>query len=198
VSGSGTGTPSVPGTPPSEPLTLNEARLHLRLITDPADATAHPDDAKISGLITAAREYAEQFCQRAFAVSTHTASGAGFDVALLPPVASIVSVAYLDSAGAEQTLAGSVYELNGKPDAPALRLKIGQSWPAIYSREDAVRVQYVAGVAPADVPYLVKAAMLLTVGHLDANREAVGAVQTFSLPMGVQSLLMPYRLGLGV
>lgn len=46
---------------------------------------------------------------------------------------------------------------------------------------------------------LVRAAMLLTIGHLYANREEVvtGPAPT-QLPMGSRILLAPYRKGMGV
>lgn len=43
----------------------------------------------------------------------------------------------------------------------------------------------------------IRAACLLTFGHLYANREATGQ-EAKELPMGVQYLLMPYRLEMGV
>ncbi|MFK8861999.1 hypothetical protein, partial [Escherichia coli] len=43
----------------AEPLALNEARLHLRIIAAADDATAHPDDALVTALIKAARQAAE-------------------------------------------------------------------------------------------------------------------------------------------
>lgn len=46
----------------------------------------------------------------------------------------------------------------------------------------------------------VEAAVLLICGHLYMNREAVilQGGNAISLPMGVHSLLQPYRVGLGV
>jgi len=184
-------------TPPSvEPVTLLQAKLHLKLITNPADASVHPDDAKVQDLISVAREQAEQFCNRAFAEAGYEARGCGFDVALFGPAGAITSVKYLDTDGAEQTLTNTVYELNASLDR--LRLKIGQSWPAVYARDDAVRVVFSAGDDPADVPRSVWAAMLLIVGTLYDNRASLDDRQTFALPLRVQDLLMPYRVGMGV
>ncbi|MEO8101336.1 MAG: head-tail connector protein [Betaproteobacteria bacterium] len=182
----------------AEPVTLREAKLHVKLITDPADASVHPDDAKLQAWIGAAREYAEQFCNRAFAAATYQALGSEFDVALMPPVSAITTVKYLDGDGAEQLLANTVYELNSNVDEPALRLKIDQVWPSIYNQDDAVRIVFVAGPAPAAVPFMVKAAMLLMIGTLYDNRQEMSDRQTYALPLRVQDLLMPYRLGMGV
>lgn len=47
----------------------------------------------------------------------------------------------------------------------------------------------------------IRAAMLLTVGHLYRNREAVVTGQgaaAVELPLGVETMLWPYRIGLGI
>lgn len=44
----------------------------------------------------------------------------------------------------------------------------------------------------------IKAAILLNLGHLYVNREGVDTVQKQELPMGIQSLLQPYRIGIGM
>lgn len=55
-----------------------------------------------------------------------------------------------------------------------------------------------AGEAPMVVNDAIKAAVLLTIGHLDANREDVVVGATVAeLPRGVRSLLQPYRVGMG-
>lgn len=57
----------------------------------------------------------------------------------------------------------------------------------------------VAGDDPMLANDQVKAAVLLTLGHLYANREdvVVGTI-TAELPRGARSLLQPHRVGLGV
>ena len=44
----------------------------------------------------------------------------------------------------------------------------------------------------------IKAAILLNLGHLCVNREGVDTVQKQELPLGIQSLLQPYRIGIGM
>jgi hypothetical protein len=67
---------------------------------------------------------------------------------------------------------------------------------------DQAALDAAAEVPPAEpmvVNAAIKAAILLLVGHLFANREeaAVG-VSVAALPVNSQRLLQPYRIGLGV
>jgi hypothetical protein len=71
-----------------------------------------------------------------------------------------------------------------------------------YGDADALASAVLDGAAGADPILLnpsVRAACLLILGHLYANREDVvtGTIAT-ELPMGFRSLLMPYRIGMGV
>lgn len=56
-----------------------------------------------------------------------------------------------------------------------------------------------AGPSPMVVNNLIKAAILLIFGHLDANREdGSPGVKVDQIPLGSKHLLQPYRVGLGV
>ena len=60
---------------------------------------------------------------------------------------------------------------------------------------DAAVVAETAGANPLVVNYAIKAAILLTLGHLYANREDVVAGQAVTqIPMGARSLLRPHRI----
>ena len=127
--------------PTMQPLTIAEGRRILRLA--PSE-TGH--DQAISELIQAS---AEQFLTDTGIVlinTTYTHTVEHFDNPMQlthRPISSITSVKYYDSANAQQTLASSVYVLD--VSRRQVRLKPDQSWPAIYSRWDAVEVKYVAG-----------------------------------------------------
>lgn len=60
-------------------------------------------------------------------------------------------------------------------------------------------VEMTAGEHPVVVDDLIRCAVLLTVGHLYANREEVvtGTIAT-RMPVGAEYLLMPYRKCMGV
>lgn len=55
-----------------------------------------------------------------------------------------------------------------------------------------------AGCDPMVVNDAIRAAILLMLGHLYRNREAVVSEATNELPLGVTQLLWPHRVGLGV
>lgn len=208
----------------AEPITLADARLHLR-VDDSGD------DSLISALVSAAREHAESFTGRTFTPSTYEVRFDSFSAGcewprwstsdplwgsiyspywstgyishrLIPlplsPVASIVSVKYVDVDGVEQTLDPSAYVLDDNPDAPGLRLPFGGAWPATRAEANAVRVQFV-GAPPAQMG-AARAAMLLIVGQLYENREEAVYDRGAALQMQLASrtLLTPYRVNMGV
>jgi len=153
----------------TEPVTLAEARLHIKA---DADTT---EDALIEAWITAAREVAEQYTGRALAVQTLEMALQAFPcdghqvIELdMPPVASITSVKYTDTAGVEQTVPGGDYVLSLYGDACAMAPAYGKYWPSTQNTPDAVRIRYVAGYTTA--PKAVYAAILLMVAFLNENR----------------------------
>lgn len=183
-------------TPPAagdEPVQLAQARGWLRV---GVTGQAHPDDSDIQALISAARKAAENFCDRAIAVTTYIAVSDYFTMPLVGPVSEVVSVKYLDPAGVEQVLANTVYELSPDINKPRLRLKIGQSWPSVYSREDAVRIEHKAGTVPnLTEPSMAHAIKMIFTDMYDhrGNTLAVSGVQPYEMPLGVRFLLNPYR-----
>lgn len=109
------------------------------------------------------------------------------------PVASIVSVTYVDSNGAEQVLdSGDYRSIEGEPWS--IIAPFGGSFPATEERPDAVRVRYLAGYGAGECPPDLQAAVLLLLGHLYLNREAVtvGANVVTELPLGVERLCSPF------
>lgn len=188
--------------PLSELITLEEARLHLKLDAEGSPA-AHPDDDLVSVLITAAREHAEGFLNARVAewVLELRLSGFAAEIEIPDRVVSIDAVTYIDQGGVTQTVDPADYELAGSPAVPVLRPVYGTDWPGdVREQGDAVRIQYTTGYStgsPNTLPATIRAAMLLTMGHLYANRQAVADKQPYEIPMGVTALLMPYRRQMG-
>ena len=104
----------------------------------------------------------------------------------LPPVATISSVKYTDTAGVEQTIAGADYALSLYGDSRKLSCTYGITWPLTREIPDAVRIRYVTGYTT--LPTTGKNAMLLLIGHLYENREGVSPIKADEVPLGIRSL----------
>lgn len=185
-------------TPPAEePVTLTEAKNHLRVdLTD--------DDSLISALIVAAREHAEAITRRAFITQTLKLSMDAFPVnngpiyVPMPPLQSVNSLKYFNTGGVEQTLTeGTDYLVDNESEPGRITPAPDTGWPATQNRPNAVSVEFVAGFGDASkVPQGIKQAILLMVGHWYENREGVTMQgnNAGELPMAVDSLLMMHRI----
>lgn len=182
--------------PTAEPITLQEAKDHLRV-----DST--DDDALISAIIEAARQHLDGrdgILSRALMPQTWDYSIDRFpdgDTIPLPlaPAQSITSVKYVDGNGVTQTMSASDYALSADLEwSPSVRLGYNKTWPSTRDTYDAVTVRFVAGYASAAVvPAPLKAAILLLIGHLYENREATAPAQVHEVPLTVKNLIAPYR-----
>lgn len=163
--------------PTEEPISLQEAKLHLRVIADVADVAAHPEDAAISAMIAAARQSAEHITGRAMMPQTWELALDEFEPSIYlpkPPLVSVTSVKYLDDDGVSQTLDPAVYFVDDYGIPAKLTPAYGESWPSTRRQANAVMIRYQAGYAnAAAVPQEIKAWMLLKIGMLYANRESV-------------------------
>ncbi len=155
-------------TPPTvEPITTSEAKSYLRV--DFSD-----DDTFIATCIRSAREYYQSLANRSIGVQTLELGLDRFpDIIELPhpPLISVTSVKYKDSAGVETTMvAGTDYLVDvdsepGRIVRPYLKLwPVFTRWP-IYP----VRVVYVAG--KATIPEQIKTSILYHVALLYRYRD---------------------------
>lgn len=162
--------------PSGEPVTLAEAKAHLRVdITD--------DDVSIAGFIKGAREQFELDTRRALITQTWDLTLDAFPSASelelpLPPLASVTSITYKDVDGNVQTFPAASYVVDVSELFGRIVLKSGYTWPSTTLwAAGAVVVRFVAGYgAAAAVPQGAKQAILLLVAYWYENREAV-AVQ---------------------
>jgi uncharacterized phiE125 gp8 family phage protein len=183
-----------------EVLTLDEAREHLRI--EPfGGPLAHPDDNYITALITTSREWCERYLERAIATQEYeTASDEfGKSIELLSPIQTVDEVSYLDALGESQILPNTNYAVDAFNE-PASVIFIG-NMPAIsQSLPNPVIVSFTAGYEAGNpCPFAIRAAMLLIIGNLYENRQQnVTGMNISELPMGVESLLQPYRLNIGI
>ncbi len=176
--------------PAEEPVSLSEAKNHLRV-------TESDEDALILGLIRAAREQVEADTGRPLLSQTWQLVVDNFsgDLELKPGTVSIVSVKYQGTDNVEQTLADTVYELRERGLVPSLALQYDQTWPDVLSHPNSVTIEFTAGYSEPDfVPQPIKQAMLLLISHLYENREVAAGIKLELVPMAYDCLLSSYRI----
>lgn len=163
--------------PGAEPITLAEAKLHLRV--------EHAvDDGLISIYITAAREKAEHIIGRALISQTWERVLDAFparEIELgMPPVQAITSITYLDAAGATQTVSPANYALDNTTLPGWVLPAATYTWPATADTVNAVRVAFTCGygASGASVPAAARQWMLLHIGAAYRNRETFAQGQT--------------------
>lgn len=179
--------------PASEPITIAEAKVHLRVESDFTD-----DDTLITALIVAARQGAEHMTGRALIPQTLELALDEFEeeISLLrPPLASVSSVKYVDADGVLQTLSTSDYILDDHSAPARVVPAYGTSWPSTRCQPNAVLIRYVAGYAnAAAVPQEIKQWMLLRIGVMYENREEVNIGNIVTEMPFVDCLLDAYKV----
>jgi uncharacterized phiE125 gp8 family phage protein len=189
---------SVYTAPTVEPVTLGEAKVHLRLDPD----TTHPEDDLIAALIVAAREYVESQTDRALiaTVFDYTLDEFPDGWFLTIPKASlsaVASVKYYDADGVLTTWSSTNYVVR-TGDPGEVHLTPTGVWPVTEYRPGAVVIRCTIGygTTAASVPASVRAAILLMVAHLYEHREAVvtGTIAT-DIPLALGSLLASVSWG---
>jgi len=183
------------GTAASEPLTTTEAKLHLRI--DHVE-----EDTLVASLITAARQWCEEYTRRVLMSSTWTQTleafpdnGEPITLARSPVTTASIVVKYYDTAGAQQTCAAATYRVIPR-DPVRIELAPTKSWPSTYDVTDAVSIEFTAGYTQAVlIPAPIRQAILLLVGHWYVAREAVltGTISK-EIEFAVRALLDMYSL----
>lgn len=184
----------------SEVITLADARRHLRLVPF-GNPLAHPDDPDILKWIKSAREWVELYIERTIGTQTFELALDEFPTAieLNPYVQSVTSIKYIDVTGTEQTINPSDYTLDNYSSPCWITPSFAKGFPTVQQIPNAVKVRYIAGYdVNNSVPEPINSAMLLIIGNLYENRQENTSKVNASLPMGIYTLLQPYRLGLGI
>lgn len=175
--------------PESEPVTVAEAKTHL-------EVTGTAKDAYIGALIKAARRICEADAGLSFVTQTRVikldrfpscwpwpyrygvhAMTNPYSEIILPygPVLEITSFTYVDTEGADQTLAVDT-DFYFDDHSAVARLRPVSSWPSTNIMPNAVTIEYTAGIdldADTTEEYLpiVKQAILLQVASFFENRQ---------------------------
>lgn len=181
--------------PTEEPVTIFEAKQHLRIDVD-------DDNTLIGGLIVAARQWCEAFTRRQLCTATwqqfqNAFPRDGGPIKLyFPPLASVTYIKYYDGDGTQQTLSTSYYTVDTACEPGRCTLNWGYYWPVTRAIYNAVEIKYVCGYGTAaDVPQSIKQAMLLLIANMYEFREPeVSGTIVSKVGFAVESLLTPYRL----
>jgi uncharacterized phiE125 gp8 family phage protein len=186
--------------PTAAPLTLDEAKAHLRV-------EGTQDDTYIGASLFAVVDGVENYIQRQLMQAVYELQMSCWPICesiQLPkgPLVSVASVKYDDPNGIEQILDPSNYEVYSAKVPGFIRF-IGEM-PPVGDRLDAVRIRYTAGYGlggddataqAAAVPELIKAGIKLQLGHLFENRQdEITGTSVSQLHNGSERILHPYRL----
>lgn len=181
--------------PVVEPVTLTEAKAHLRVDTD-------AEDTLIGSLIVTSRLHVEAAMGLALVSQGWSwyldAWPPGSAVALpLRPVESIAAVRLYDAAGAAAALEPGGYLLDGAGPHPRLVRLGARPWPKPARIANGIEIAFTAGYggAAADVPAPIRHAILLLVAHWHEHRSPVEeGAPAAPVPDMVSELLAPYRV----
>lgn len=198
-------------TPPAgEPVSLEEAKLHLRVDFD-------DDDALIQMLISSARQAAETITNRQLMTARWklvmdsfpgpslmgVPAGQPFTLPghaiLIPksPVLNVVAINYLDMNNVQQTMPAANYTVDVACEPARITPIFGQIWPIPLPQIGSVSVTFDAGYGDASaVPQGIKSWIKLRVASLYTYREEVvapsrGRIETLQF---VDGLLDPYKV----
>ena len=180
--------------PTTEPVSLEEVKLFLRLLPDDTS-----EDDFISGLITAAREYCENFTARALAIQTimlyldSIPSEVEFP---MPPLQSVYKIDVIDADKAgHELIADTDYMIDSGEISSIIFTASAQEVAAHLYPINPVQITCTVGY-DADIPVGIKQAMLLLVAHWYENREAVATNGEVGerIALGVRSLCLQYKI----
>lgn len=188
--------------PTAEPVTLADAKNHLRIDDDILN-----DDALITLLISAARKYGEMLTGRSWMTqswklqldSFYPSADCGQVIELdRGIVQSIDSITYLDTSSTQQTMDLTLLAKDLVAMPARISPKFGTVWPIALPQIGAVQINYTAGYGStaASVPEGIRQWMLVRISTLYEHREEVEQVARGKIePMPfIDSLLDPYKV----
>lgn len=177
----------------AEPISLEQAKAHLRVVFD-------DEDDYISALILAARQMAEGRTNRTITQRIREQAFSSWCTMKLlkPPFVQVESISYIDADGNEQSLSEDDYTVSTRrePAIVALTIAARSNAPSLASQDEAVIVRYTAGYPVGEVPAPIVQWMLLQIGSMYEHRESVIAgVSVAPLPeMYERMFLQPYMV----
>jgi uncharacterized phiE125 gp8 family phage protein len=174
--------------PSVEPVSLADMKLHLRV-------TCTADDDLITALIVAARQWCEDYENRAYITQIITANTFWLPNRIILPKPRLQTddlvITYVDLAGDTQTLSSDLYDIDIIREPGQVTRAYNATYPSVRGDVNGVTIVYKAGygAASTDVPQKTIAAIKLMCGHLYENRITVTDLNMMELPLGVKALL---------
>lgn len=178
--------------PAVEPVTVAELTTHLRI----SDIAL---DDELTRLIKAARQSVEALLKRQLITATYKAyydywPPCVFELPM-PPLQSVTTIKYYDTAGVQQTWSASNYQV----DTTGVHGTITPAYNVVYpvlqlGKKNAIEIEFDAGYGDAadDVPECIKQAILSLAGHWFENPLPVSLGQAIiELPDHIKWMLEP-------
>ena len=184
--------------PATEPITLEEAKEHLRV-------DFSEEDDYINTLIKTARKYCESYTNKYFITQTWRQNLDFFPRVIdlkVNPVISLTSLKYYDTTETQQTITDDSdnFQKDFLDDVGSIHEGLVNAFPSVGNTINPIEIITVCGYGDAsDVPNDIKHAMKILISHLYENREGVnvvvgGLAMQINLPNSVKHLLSPYRI----
>lgn len=174
--------------PSLEPVKLEEAKEYLRV-------EHSADDAEITRLIKAARQYVERVTWRALISQTWKLRLNCFPCGPIylpkPPLSSVSSVSYVDADGNSQTWSSSLWTSDIYSEPGVLEPAYGEAYPTTRAIRQAITITFVAGygTATTDVPEEIRRALMEHVGKAYEHR----GVLTPEMLESIDAALQPFK-----
>ncbi len=178
--------------PAVEPVTLADAKAHLRL--DSSD-----EDVVVGAMIGAARVAVETDIRQVLIAQqwrvADTAWPADRRIALpVLPLIGVDAVRALDAAGAATAVPAGDYEVDAEAGSLTIKADAAALAPSLSAGGYEVDFTAGFGAASTDVPAALRQAVLMLVTHWFEHRSAVVSGDGLApTPAGVQTLTAPWR-----
>ena len=184
--------------PANTPLTLEEAKQHIRI-----DDTAN--DAYIQDLIHAVTSHVEGYLGRTLITTTYSwhqdrfpGWGSGVMFVPRPKLQSVESITYVNQSGDSTTWGSTFYTVDTVSQPGRIQPAWQETWPIARRQHNAITVKYDAGYGDdaKDVPMDIRRGMLFMLGHLYENRQdvVVGTGFSVNVPKASEWLIDPHRI----
>lgn len=177
--------------PTIEPITLDEALGNTKV-------EVAEENTLVNNLIKLVREHAERETGYQLMPATWRMYLEAFKNEIIlprPPLSSVSSITYVDTAGATQTVAASVYAVSTGREPGRIWLGYNQTWPTVRGFKEDIVVEYVAGygvgqaVPQTFVPQMFKQAMLMVLDQMYNVRSDTVEAAIAEMPNSSRQLL---------